>query len=127
MPLRKKREIPAETFHFWIGEGFALKIRCLQELKPGQAKFRAKGALWRQNGGARGLDGEPTRALLFPNLETRGISSVGRALQWHCRGHRFKSVILHSKAACEFTCGFFRFPKSNKMETLRRFSSVRTL
>ena len=25
----------------------------------------------------------------------RGISSVGRALAWHARGHRFKSGILH--------------------------------
>ena len=23
-----------------------------------------------------------------------GISSVGRALQWHCRGHQFESDIL---------------------------------
>jgi hypothetical protein len=27
-----------------------------------------------------------------------GISSVGRALAWHARGHRFESVILHKKA-----------------------------
>src|SRR5678816_664814 len=27
--------------------------------------------------------------------QIRGISSVGRALAWHARGHRFKSVILH--------------------------------
>ncbi len=26
---------------------------------------------------------------------SRGISSAGRALAWHARGHRFKSVILH--------------------------------
>ena len=25
----------------------------------------------------------------------RGISSVGRALAWHARGHRFESGILH--------------------------------
>ena len=25
-----------------------------------------------------------------------GISSVGRALAWHARGHRFESGILHS-------------------------------
>ncbi len=28
----------------------------------------------------------------------RGISSVGRALAWHARGHRFKSGILHFKS-----------------------------
>ena len=27
----------------------------------------------------------------------RGISSVGRALQWHCRGQRFEPAILHRK------------------------------
>ena len=27
----------------------------------------------------------------------RGISSVGRALAWHARGHRFESVILHNQ------------------------------
>jgi hypothetical protein len=26
-----------------------------------------------------------------------GISSVGRALAWHARGHRFESGILHLK------------------------------
>ena len=29
------------------------------------------------------------------HLRTWGISSVGRALAWHARGHRFESVILH--------------------------------
>ena len=29
-------------------------------------------------------------------LNYRGISSVGRALAWHARGHRFESVILHN-------------------------------
>lgn len=27
----------------------------------------------------------------------RGISSVGRALQWHCRGQRFEPAILHKQ------------------------------
>jgi hypothetical protein len=27
--------------------------------------------------------------------KSRGVSSVGRALQWHCRGQRFESVTLH--------------------------------
>ncbi len=26
---------------------------------------------------------------------TRGYSSVGRALQWHCRGQRFEPAYLH--------------------------------
>lgn len=29
------------------------------------------------------------------NAGSRGISSVGRALVWHTRGHEFKSRILH--------------------------------
>ena len=41
-----------------------------------------------------------THELACPNstqvsYRIRGISSVGRALAWHARGHRFKSVILH--------------------------------
>ncbi len=29
-------------------------------------------------------------------LKKRGISSVGRALAWHARGHRFEPGILHN-------------------------------
>jgi hypothetical protein len=36
------------------------------------------------------------KALLI-TLKERGISSVGRALQWHCRGQRFEPAILHQK------------------------------
>ena len=35
-----------------------------------------------------------------------GISSVGRALAWHARGHRFESGILHLK----YEGGYLRSP-----------------
>ena len=35
----------------------------------------------------------------------RGISSVGRALAWHARGHRFESGILHQKLS--YNCDSF--------------------
>ena len=31
------------------------------------------------------------------NPNTRGISSVGRALAWHARGQEFESPMLHKK------------------------------
>ena len=33
--------------------------------------------------------------MVFTTATPRGISSVGRALQWHCRGRGFESLILH--------------------------------
>ena len=38
-----------------------------------------------------------------------GVSSVGRALAWHARGHRFDPVILHKKTKreCKFSLCFF--------------------
>ncbi len=45
-----------------------------------------------------------------PTLKLRragGISSVGRALAWHARGHRFESVILHASEASSFSAGLF--------------------
>ncbi len=35
--------------------------------------------------------------IFAPLLTEGGISSAGRALAWHARGHRFESVILHLK------------------------------
>ena len=40
----------------------------------------------------------------------RGISSVGRALAWHARGHRFESGILHqNKSHLEWDLFFIMF------------------
>jgi hypothetical protein len=45
-----------------------------------------------------------------------GISSVGRALAWHARGHRFESGILHNNKTCNTLSivgtGFFMFMNS---------------
>jgi hypothetical protein len=38
-----------------------------------------------------------------------GISSVGRALAWHARGHRFESVILHQVKKIGFLPSLFLF------------------
>jgi hypothetical protein len=34
------------------------------------------------------------------------LAQLARALQWHCRGHRFDSVMLHQKKA-KLRFGFF--------------------
>jgi hypothetical protein len=43
---------------------------------------------------------------LVDGQRKRGISSVGRALAWHARGHRFESGILH-KINLTFCAIFF--------------------
>lgn len=43
-------------------------------------------------------------AYLHPN---GGLAQLARALQWHCRGHRFESDILHQTAFLLQECGFF--------------------
>ena len=42
-----------------------------------------------------------------------GISSAGRALAWHARGHRFDPGILHQKEKhCTARCGAFLFVRN---------------
>lgn len=46
------------------------------------------------------------------NILVRGISSVGRALHWQCRGQRFESAMLHQNAPeanLQFASGAFYF------------------
>ena len=45
------------------------------------------------------IDSPSARFVIFAPF--RGISSVGRALQWHCRGQRFDSAMLHTRNRCQ--------------------------
>ena len=61
-----------------------------ESLLGGLASFKAHVSctLWN----ARAIPGAEKH---FPAGGPRGVSSVGRALQWHCRGQGFDSPILH--------------------------------
>jgi hypothetical protein len=68
MPQRKKREIPAETFHFWTGEGFALKIK--QNFGP-KAPFGGK------TGAPEALTVNPPGPYCFRTLKQGGLAQLG--------------------------------------------------
>jgi hypothetical protein len=59
-----------------------------------------------------------------------GISSVGRALAWHARGHRFESVILHKKMPSSWRAFFVflrdaQFPPSSFLPNILSKKSFR--
>ena len=94
----------------WEGFTFALAL-------PAEALAKA---------GWYGIESPPSPRLCWtppsPRLWRlkRGISSAGRALAWHARGHRFDPVILHLIFKLHlFQDGAFLFPPSLRLRRLK--------